>query len=396
MTMRHTLAFISAAVIAGLVAVACENDPVLRPRCHSDEECVETNGRPDWYCDASVGRCACRSDRACGDQEHCEPLPGGDGYCHPNRICEWNADCSQGEFCDIATSICRRSGCSIDLQCPEGHVCDADTSTCVPGCRTHGDCGYREVCLCETDGGLDGCECNAETEEGRRFCAKGTCFAGTCADDSHCEWGQVCVENPDPTNPLKVCVDDTRGPFCELCKLEPGNAFDRCDGAANYCLRDTTGPMPYFCGVNCVNGEPCPNGFTCADVLVLTSAECTSNDSCSPPASAPACESDDDCQRPSGRCVDGRCAGFCLVHEGGHSGFCSCVTDEECPTQSCDGGYCSISGTRCVKDEDCRDQIVCHVGQNGYGYCKIGRNCAPQEGVTCDEVLDIRRRNQTP
>jgi len=392
--MRHSLTFVSAAILAGLAAVACENDPIVERLCSSDEECVQKYGRPDWYCDAKVGRCACRSDRACDMQEHCEPLPGGNGFCHPNRICEWNADCDRGEFCDIATSICRRSGCSIDLQCSEGEVCDADTSTCVPGCRTHGDCPYRQVCLCATDDGVDACKCDAETEEGRRFCARGACHADTCTEDSHCEWGQICVDNPDPTNPFKICIDDPRGPFCEPCNRQPGNAFDACQGRANYCLLDTTRSTLNFCGVNCANGESCPNGFRCADVLVLTDTVCTNDAACLPPPGAQACETDADCVAPRGRCVDGKCAGYCVGHEGGAFGWCSCVTSEQCPTQTCDGGYCSISGTRCMDDEDCRDQIVCHVGENNIGYCKIGQNCAPQEGVTCAEVREIRNRNR--
>jgi len=389
--MRFTLGFLAVTLSTGLLAFACNDDPQLRARCGSDEQCIEEHdGRPDWYCDRSRGRCACKSDDACDLQEHCEPLPGGDGYCHPNRICEWNDDCPSGEFCDIATSICRRSGCTLDLQCRQGEVCDVDTSTCVPGCRSHGDCGYREVCLCETGDGLDGCECDAETEEGRRFCAKGTCHSGTCVDDSHCEWGQICVDNPDPNNPLKICIDDPRGPYCEPCVPSPGSSINTCEGAANYCLLDATRETHNFCGVNCANGEACPNGFRCADVLVLTDTVCQNDDACLPPPGAPSCETDDDCLIPKGRCVDGKCAGTCRGAEGAAIGWCSCVTDEQCPSQTCDGGYCTISGTRCIDDEDCRDEIVCHRGQGNVGYCKIGRNCAPQEGVSCAEVRQIR------
>lgn len=387
---RHALGFLTAIFLASLMAVACENEPEFRPTCASDEECVEKNGRPDWYCSKERGRCACRSDNACDLQEHCEPLPGGDGYCHPNRICEWNDDCDPGEFCDIATSICRRSGCSLDVQCRHGEVCDLLTSTCVPGCRSHGDCGYREVCLCEDGEGIDACVCDAETEEGRRACQVGTCVSNTCTEDSHCDWGQICVDNPDPDNPLKVCVNDPRGPFCDHCDAPAGGANDSCQGASNYCLMDASGDTPRFCGVTCSRGESCPNGFVCADVLVLTEATCGSDAHCMPPPTAPSCETDDDCVAPAGRCVDGKCAGYCRGREGDKSGWCSCVTDEQCPTQSCVGGFCTLSGTQCVTDEQCQGEIVCHVGANNIGYCKIGQNCAPQEGVNCSEVRIIR------
>lgn len=388
----HALGFLAAATLAGMIGFACNSEPEFRALCSSDEECVELNGRPDWVCDRERGRCACRTDDACADQEHCEPLGGGDGYCHPNRLCEWNDDCERGEFCDIASSICRRSGCSLDLQCGQGEVCDLFTSTCIPGCRSDGDCGYRDVCICDGADGPEGCVCDAETEEGRRSCQRGTCMAETCTKDSHCEWGQICVDDPDPENPLKICINDPRGPFCDICPIEPGNAYSNCEGIANYCLTDQTGGPP-FCGVSCADGQSCPNGFRCSDVLVTTSASCGSDAACVPHESfAPDCETDDDCTDPEGRCVEGKCAGFCMVREGGVLGWCSCVADEECPNQTCSGGTCTVSGHRCQNDSDCRDKIFCHVGQAGIGYCKIGENCAPTEGVACSEVREIKRR----
>lgn len=389
--MRHTLGFLIATFLAGLLGASCENDPELIALCSSDEECVEKHdGRPDWYCNRERGRCACRSDDACEQQEHCEPIPGGDGYCHPNRICEWNGDCDQGEFCDIASSICRRSGCSLDIQCSQGEICDLFSSTCIPGCRSDGDCAYREVCLCENPDGLGGCECDAETEEGRRACQVGTCVANTCTDNSHCEWGQICVDNPDPDNPLKVCVNDERGPFCEACGGQPGSIDDNCEGRMNYCLYDQTRKTPSYCGVDCSSGQECPNGFRCSDVLRPTDDLCNGDAACQPPPFGPSCETDDDCSAPRGRCVDGKCAGFCVSQEGGQIGWCSCVTDEQCPSQSCVSGFCSITGTRCASDAECQGKIVCHVGDSGIGYCKIGQNCAPQEGVLCTEVREIR------
>lgn len=388
---QHALGFFAALVLTGLLGVACNNEPEFVSRCSTDEECVELNQRPDWICDKDRGRCACASDDACGDQEHCERLPGGDGYCHPNRICEWNDDCGRGEFCDIASSICRRSGCSLDVQCAMGEVCDLRTSTCVPGCRTDGDCAYRTACLCEGPDGLESCTCDAETEAGRRSCAVGTCMPETCADNSHCDWGEHCVE--DEETGRKVCKVDERGPFCEVCPIPPGSVMNRCDGPGNFCLRDTTpGGAANFCGVTCADGESCPNGFRCADVLIPTDTACFGNSYCQPPPLAPTCETDDDCVAPRGRCVDGQCAGFCLSGEGATEGFCSCVTDDQCPTQTCLDGRCTITGNTCIDDEQCRGEIFCHVGNSNYGYCKIGQNCAPQEGVLCSEVREVRSR----
>lgn len=393
MKLHHALGVFAAAILLSSFGVACNNDPRLIPRCASDEECVEANdGRPDWYCDKQVGRCACGSDDSCGQQEHCERLPARDGYCHPNKICEWNDDCQPGQFCDLSTSFCRDTGCTMDLQCSQGEVCDLLTATCVPGCRTDGDCGYRDVCLCEAaNGSLEGCVCDATTEADRRACGIGVCHAKTCADDSHCDWGQICVDNPNPDNPLKICVDDERGPFCAPCSGTAGNVFNQCEERGNYCLEGSGAGVSSFCGVSCNNGESCPNGFGCSDILVPTDATCFSQNDCKPPPSAPSCEEDGDC--PSGRCVDGQCAGTCRSREGANRGWCSCVVDEQCPAQTCQGGVCDLTGRHCFDDEDCRGEIVCQkqiVDNVEVGYCKIGRNCAPNEGVSCIEVRQIR------
>jgi hypothetical protein len=47
-------------------------------------------------------------------------------------------------------------------------------------------------------------------------------------------------------------------------------------------------------------------------------------------------------------------------------------------------GECSISRRKCVGDPDCRT-IRC-VDFQGAGGCLIGQNCAPANGLTCNEV----------
>lgn len=380
-----------------LVAAACSDDPGVDALCVDDSACVASHDdNPHWICDDHAGRCACTSDAGCtGPAEHCETLAGGgDGLCHPNRSCEWNPDCESG-YCDTTSGICRQTGCSIDVQCDFGEVCDTFAHACVAGCRSHGDCNLGDVCLCRDQQGNEvGCTCDETTDAGRADCAIGTCVSGTCLDKTYCDLGEQCV--PVPGEPRPVCEEDDRGPFCDNCIFQPGGAACGSDGP-NFCLIDSSDPAgrASFCGVDCAGGQECPNGFSCHDVLVLTQSVCRGDDACVPTGEA--CADDGEC--PAGaRCVKaagadvGRCGGRCAVGEGDQSGFCTCVTDDDCPQQSCGAdGRCSITRERCTpgSPDPCMGQIYC-VNDGEVGYCQIGRNCAPDEGITCADVRASR------
>lgn len=374
--------------LLSIAAFGCKDTTKLQSRCVSDEQCVEDNGRPDWVCDRDIGECVCNSDNACSENEHCERRPSGDGRCHPDRSCEWNEDCPPGQFCDTRDRFCRSSGCSVDSQCQLGHICDTVSNSCVKGCRSHGDCLYGDACLCsDGEGGVAPCTCDVLDEDGRRDCQPGVCESDVCGDTSFCEPGQVCKQSVDGVQ--WQCEDDYRGPYCEGCDATPGSSV--CGSASNFCLTDSYTPgAPPHCGVDCSQGQECPAGFTCSDVLRPTQNSCTSHESCKPPPGAPSCEEDADCP-PGARCDDGLCAGKCNGWEGSSvAGWCSCLTDEECPTQTCVAGRCDITGALCQDHEDCQGQIVC-LNEGEVGYCKIGENCAPAPGLTCSEFREMRR-----
>lgn len=389
--MRHLPLYGFAAVLAALLVsgIACQDDTILRSNCASDEQCIaDHDGNQNWKCDKQVGDCVCTGDAACGgEREHCEMRPAGDGRCHPNVTCEWNQDCEGSSFCDIETRICRFTGCTDDLQCDLGEVCDAVSRTCVDGCRSHGDCKLRDVCLCQDgDGNPTSCVCD---EENRANCGVGMCAAGTCADKTFCRYGEICVDGP--PGELPTCEVDDRGRYCGGCTFEPGSVRNNCGSPGpDYCLRDTSDPAgrASFCGVDCSGGEECPNGFSCSDVLVLTDAVCHSNNACIPRPDAPTCTEDEECR--GGQCVNGKCAGRCAFHEDGQSGFCSCVQDSDCPQQACGSdGRCEITREQCTPgvNDTCRGAILCVQGAtDGIGYCQIGRNCAPDEGISCTDV----------
>jgi hypothetical protein len=388
------------AVVLALAGAACSSDPKMKPLCADDAGCVASHqDNPNWICDHDAGRCACTSDAGCtGPAEHCETLAGGgDGLCHPNRSCEWNPDCPGG-YCDTTTGICRTSGCSMDLQCPYGQVCDTFTHACVAGCRSHGDCALGDVCLCRDDQGQEiPCTCDETSDPARTSCSIGTCISDTCLDKTFCDLGEQCVEVAGQERP--ACERDTRGPFCDNCVYQPGGSACGSEGP-NFCLIDTSDPAgrSSFCGVDCAGGgdELCPNGFSCHDVLILTQSVCRSDDACVPTGGE--CRGDDDCVA-GGRCVKaagaeiGRCGGRCAIGEGDQSGFCSCVTNDDCPQQACGSdGRCTITKERCTpgtSPDPCMGAILC-VNQGEVGYCQIGRNCAPDEGITCADVRAAR------
>lgn len=393
--MRQPLLALATVAACAWLAASCQDKQVLRSLCASDDACItKHDGNPYWACDPDVGDCVCTDDAACMEKEHCEKRPGGDGRCHPNRTCDWNSDCPNGQFCDTETRFCRMEGCTVDRQCPLGQVCNQATGQCINGCRTFGDCAVPgDSCLCLDDAGEPvPCTCDATTEEGRVGCQLGACTSDTCEDKTFCKWGEICGD-PLPGEALRRCVKDTSGPYCDQCQIQPGSTNYRCgETGANYCLEDVTTAAGKFCGSDCysldgVDGE-CPNGFSCRDVrVVLQRDACWSNNDCKPRPTAPECQTDENCQGDD-RCVEGRCAATCGGAENGVRGYCGCVTDDDCASQDCVAGECEITGRSCITNDDCRnrvDRIVCqHV--NGVGRCWIGKNCAPDEGISCADV----------
>ncbi len=72
-----------------------------------------------------------------------------------------------------------------------------------------------------------------------------------------------------------------------------------------------------------------------------------------------------------------------------------CVVDADCPRDFCaTSGHCGITGKPCVVGSDGSDPCQTHPiycvkypdrGKT-LGFCKVGRNCAPIEGLSCDDV----------
>ncbi len=224
----------------------------------------------------------------------------------------------------------------------------------------------------------------------RSTCAVGICRTDTCAGDtSLCPYNDVCTGQADGGS---VCKPDPRMQvLCKDCALGAGSAGQECPipGAqgADFCLIDLHGGN-LFCGVDCSQGQGCPSGFDCDDVIILTQNPCGSSSGCAP--STIKCKDTDGgngCPTEA-QCVDGVCAPLCVADEGNGQGFCTCVTDSDCPQDSCEPttATCQISQQPCVVgaagNAFCRSFITC-VDLQGESGCFIGRNCAPSHGLYC-------------
>ncbi len=350
--------------------------------CQVDEDC----GSPAsaYRCQVESGQCYCRTNDACPSGQFCNAR----GFCQEIAGCETNADCLDSTlFCDTTTGTCLVKGrCNFDLQCPLGNVCDTSRSVCVAGCRSNGDCPGSS-CRC----GEVPCNCPGTTPADLQKCTIGVCDPNFCSDSTFCKFGEQCGVVPDAGTTRNQCFSDydvDRRPYCANCS--GGAGVPSCGIGANYCLIDTANPGNFFCGADCSEGQSCPRGYDCSDVIVVyTKQQCF--------RAAPACDANpllvcmknEDCPF-GGTCVistgmaTGTCAGRCAVGENEPAGFCTCLQDSDCAQQSCSAGECTISRKKCVTTNDCR-QPRC-VDFDGVGGCLIGQNCAPANGLSCVQV----------
>jgi hypothetical protein len=340
-------------------AFAC-SDTSLKKKCASDDNCEK-----NFTCNVTSGVCQCKSDAACGDGEFCNGVT-----CQARIGCSTNLDCPPRTYCDRNTGRCLdEDRCNSDLHCSFGQICDTVSFQCVDGCYTAGDCQFGQVCRCPDEDAS---------------CAVGICEGNSCDDDSYCRYGERCVSE----NDKNICVRDERGPFCGSCAYTPGQV-DSCGQGPNFCLLDRKVNYYHtYCGVDCNQGQECPNGYHCRDILILTRSLCKTDSEC--PAIGPTCATDDDC--PGARCdaTKGRCAGKCSYNEDSQSGFCTCTQDSDCPNDSCDvaSGQCFITKRPCTPTGgECNRPIYC-VQKSDRAACMIGKNCTPVDGLTCEAIND--------
>jgi hypothetical protein len=366
-----------AAAGTALVLIACR-DPGLKPTgCSKDGDC----GIPAsaFRCETQTGVCYCRTNEACNPREFCNTA----GFCQDKSGCVRNEDCIGPDlFCDTASGSCVSKGfCSTDLHCALGFVCDLSSNRCVEGCRRDGDCPGIS-CRC----GELPCACTGTTQQELQACPMGVCDPSFCSNESFCQYGEICGIPADAGVQRNQCYSDydpNRRPYCDNCTF--GGGDPRCGNGPNYCLIDTSHVGAFYCGVDCSAGQVCPRGYACQSVIVVGlpgTAQCSQTQGCAPHPDVP-CFADGGCPR-GGICVNGQCAGQCRPDESAQIDFCTCISQSDCPRETCSGGECSISRRPCVTDDSCPPFFCVDFG--GVGGCLIGSNCAPANGLTCVEV----------
>jgi hypothetical protein len=312
-------------VFVVLLLSACESEEHLRTFCTSNADCPA-----GFRCNTSTGLCLCASDAVCEPEEYCAP----DGLCRRRMSCETNLDCPDDTYCDTTTGNCIELGkCTHDKHCPVGRIC-SDFFTCVPGCNTTGDCALGQVCR------------------------DAKCITGVCEDKSFCDWGELC----DPeTETCFDAYDDQTTPYCRSCvPAGIGQPFS-CGDGPNFCIMTGNDPsLEPFCGVDCSQGQECPNGYSCSLILRAAGGSCSADEQCS--------------------------SGQCHINEGDTVGFCLCVSDNECPQDTCDDFTfrCTVTRRACTPGGgQCDRPIYCIEG-----LCLIGRNCTPIEGLRCADIAE--------
>jgi hypothetical protein len=323
--------------------------------CQSDLECGAFA-----RCDIGRGLCLCTSDEACDQSEFCNVA----GFCQPVLECFSNDDCvdvdNPNGRCDIdsgncVTIVANVLECTRDSQCGFGAVCD--NQRCAPGCRVHGDCPLGQPCL-------DG-QCDATP--------------GACADQTFCAYGQLCDEG------TRRCVDHAeRAMLCQACN--PGGGC-----GADSCIIDTTiAPTP------CDDDSDCPRG-ECRAATCLSDADCFGGTCEGNFLFVPGTCSNSTCQ--GGFCGSRECSEDNPCPRGYDCNELGVVTEQRCTvgsgTAECgEGRGCSPSGENqevgfcsCASDGDCPGGTSC-VNPGPTGRCIIGTICAPANGLVCEAMLE--------
>jgi hypothetical protein len=315
--------------------------PVCTGKCCGDDGCGSTCSDycPAGYvCNQQNCQCegpVCGSDSDCEDTQccldgTCEDMECEVYDCGIDPVCGKECGpCPAGTFCDDSTWNCIEEGkCTQDEHCQPGQICSTVYFRCVDGCRTSDTCPPGH------------------------FCSEQQCIQ-SCDDKEQCDYGQLCDLG------THGCYDDDRGPYCEPCEDSSPNDPHRCGPGPNFCMMTSSDPsMEPFCGVDCDQGQECPRGYTCNSVLI---------------ASGGPCRSDQECD-----------SGQCHINAGDEVGFCLCSSDDHCPQDSCDDFSLSCVYTLkpCTPGgSECSDPIPCVDG-----LCQIGRNCAPMEGMSCNDL----------
>ncbi len=337
----------AAAVVAVEAAITAQCSCCTPKRTYA--ACVAAVVRGPLRAKQLSGSCAAKVRRDLG---HACPLSATTVPC---TLCNADADCGAGEFCECRGAGCTKTGgvCTTRPQvCPDivAPVCGCDGTTygndCLRqqagACKLHvGACVATGGCFDTIQGQCTGVACSPAVgcPQPNEFCSPacgappptGTCFdtvtrkctREACGPDQACLPNQFCVTTCPPPPP-------------------PGHCFITVDGQCS--------------------AEPCGPGMPCRNP----------NEFCDPACGTPGCTTNADCDDGNGctadRCVNGTCDHACI-----------CLTPAGAST------CCAGPGTLCVEP--------CGVDQAGTcgGTCPSGATCEtlPTGAVTCGCVSGV-------
>ncbi|WP_373045982.1 hypothetical protein [Vulgatibacter sp.] len=344
--------------------------------------------------------------------------------------CEEDADCDNGQRCNLETNLCENRPCEIDSECNEDEICIE--GACRPMCKIDSDCGFNNGTRCDDD---------AESETYGRCIpgepCQGDVTCGTTAGYEYCDNIGVCVCVPDDSvGEFMTGVCRRRTPFCSPCNSSADCGPDRVifnqpaecktytydDGDANVCLpKKGTGACP--AGMVPANQETHPHlaGYCvpqtqdCSDM-----SPCVTNEDCAGNPEAPICD------RTRQICIPGCKYDFdikrsqgCAPNEVCHAtpgnldpelladcstvglfgqGQCGsqCETDQDCLAYDESGGFVckqeAGSPEKRCRPAGCLDDKECPEGGVFLGYCDIKADYTQNSCVTdtCRPGIDPR------
>jgi hypothetical protein len=119
---------------------------------------------------------------------------GAAGFCvdenaPPEEICRSDGDCGSRELC--VCGRCTVAACTSNGECPRGRACSFQEKRCATPCSEDTDCrGRAEFCSSGFCKGRCGADDDCQTGE---FCGQnGRCLVDPCQDDGACDGSSYC------------------------------------------------------------------------------------------------------------------------------------------------------------------------------------------------------------
>ena len=155
------------------------------------EECTTLNTACTAAADPTTSTDCLLYNAECCPQTAIDKFACNNGVCQ--NKCTTDTDCTTGLLTHCSGDTCVR--CLVDTDCPANNTCATDTHSCVPSCKTDGQCPALQHCVssrCSFVGCANDRECVAYTLDPTTSCNSTThlCTA-KCNSDADCLKNQV-------------------------------------------------------------------------------------------------------------------------------------------------------------------------------------------------------------